>query len=96
MRSRFVAYTKANIAYIERTMCGPAASKFDACRARKWAKQVQWLGLQVLSSQQTGDEGVVEFIATYMIDGKQQQIHERSQFRYLVDRWYYYAAVTPG
>lgn len=41
---------------------------------------MQWLGLQVLHSQQSGAAGVVEFVAHYKVDGKAQQLHEISRF----------------
>jgi SEC-C motif domain protein len=40
----------------------------------------QWLGLQVVHTEQTDQAGIVEFIARYKVDGKAHQLHEVSRF----------------
>ena len=41
MRSRYTAYTEANIGYIQRTMKAPALSRFNAESAKVWAATVK-------------------------------------------------------
>lgn len=41
---------------------------------------MQWTGLQVLQAQQSGQAGVVEFVAYYKINGKAHKLHEVSRF----------------
>lgn len=90
MRSRYSAYSQANIAYIEKTMKGEALKGFDAKEAKKWAKQASWLGLSVIKAPiALGNTGFVEFIARYALNGKAQAIHEVSEFHFEGDRWYY-------
>ena len=40
MRSRYAAYSQANIAYIQETMKPPASLNFDADSAKQWALEV--------------------------------------------------------
>jgi SEC-C motif domain protein len=90
MRSRYTAYTMANIEYIEKTMCGPALVGFQAANATRWAKQVIWIGLKVL---QTGlnnpNKGYVEFKASFMENNVLKLMHEKSEFIREQGRWYY-------
>lgn len=90
MRSRYSAYTKGNIFYIQKTMCGPALLGFNADEAQQWANESQWLGLEVINSaHESVTKGHVEFIALYRLNQKDCKIHERSEFHYINDRWYY-------
>jgi SEC-C motif-containing protein len=89
MRSRYTAYTQANIDYIANTMQGPASHGFDAKEALSWAKAVKWLGLDVVTSSHDGDQGTVEFIANYSHDGLTHRLHEISQFHRVDNQWYY-------
>ncbi len=89
MRSRYTAYTQANIDYIIKTMKGPALNHFDAESARKWAATVEWLGLEVLHTITNTTKGYVEFIAHFDERGEKNCIHELSEFRRINGRWYY-------
>ena len=89
MRSRYSAYTRANINYIERTMKAPATENFDAQSAKVWAQRVKWLGLKVLQAQASSQNGTVEFIAYFSDHGKKQHLHEVSEFVFENGQWYY-------
>ncbi|OGT46890.1 MAG: hypothetical protein A3E83_09030 [Gammaproteobacteria bacterium RIFCSPHIGHO2_12_FULL_41_20] len=89
MRSRYTAYTMANIPYIKRTMRPPAANNFDATAARKWAKQVTWLKLEVIGTYQEGLTGFVKFKAHYLQKNKKCVLHEISEFHYNHGQWFY-------
>ncbi|OAI49394.1 hypothetical protein AYO45_02740 [Gammaproteobacteria bacterium SCGC AG-212-F23] len=89
MRSRYTAYTKANIDYIARTMKGTAKEGFDKAAAKKWAQQVTWLSLKILNTSTTDTHATVEFIATYSQQHHLHQLHEISQFEYENGQWYY-------
>ncbi len=91
MRSRYSAYTKANVDYLGKTVHGSAKKSFDAEAALEWAKQAKWNGLEVKEShvEANGHQGIVEFIASFTIDGKPQAIHERAEFNKVGDKWYY-------
>ncbi len=90
MRSRYTAYSMANITYIEKTMQGAALRGFDACTAERWAKRINWIKLEVKDAGLLSPErGFVEFLAT-MVDGTRLVIlHEKSDFILVQGLWYY-------
>lgn len=89
MRSRYTAYTQANVDYIARTMKSPASDHFDADDARKWAQQVKWLKLEVKKASQQDTVGFVEFVAYFSANNKQQAMHETSEFHFEDGQWFY-------
>jgi len=89
MRSRYTAYTQANIDYIIETMKGPAAENFDPNESTSWAKEVSWLGLEVLGTKIDNNQGWVEFIAHYSVNEKKSNIHEISFFELEHGKWFY-------
>ena len=90
MRSRYSAYTIADISYIKSTMKGKASENYDEVAAGEWARNIGWLGLTVLkSSIEDDNKGFVEFVARYEHDGNFQKIHENSEFHKVNGLWYY-------
>jgi SEC-C motif-containing protein len=90
MRSRYTAYTLANINYIKQTMQGKPLLGFNEQEAARWSKSVLWLGLQVLDASQKDEKnGEVEFIATYLEGQLVKTIHEKSQFKVTAEHWFY-------
>ena len=90
MRSRYTAYSQANIQYIKKTMRGKPLAGFNELEAKQWAEQVQWLGLEVLRSPapQTG-QGFVEFIAHFAENNQPKMLHELSEFQQIDGQWFY-------
>lgn len=86
MRSRYVAYTKANIDYIKKTMCGNVLADFQELDAKRWAKRVYWIHLKVFQSISVNQ---VEFEASFVDGGHLKSIHENSEFILKQGRWYY-------
>lgn len=95
MRSRYTAYTEANIAYIIQTMKSPAADGFDPSEAIAWAKSVKWLGLTVIKASQQATKGYVEFIARFEDQGAAQTLHELSEFHLIDGTWFYVSGKLP-
>jgi len=98
MRSRYTAYTLANMAYIKKTMRGKPLDGFNEAEAETWAKQDEWAGLEVLKSSMedsNADIGYVEFIASYKDQGKKQSIHELSKFQRIEGKWFYTSGSQP-
>lgn len=92
MRSRYTAYTQANIAYITASMRGQALENYDHKNAQQWAESCSWIGLQIIDTQaglENDTQGIVEFIARFEDNHGKQQIHERSQFRKIDGIWFY-------
>jgi SEC-C motif-containing protein len=96
MRSRYTAYTQANIDYIVATMKSPAADRFDATTARAWAQQAKWEKLEVISTSAQPPRGFVEFIAYYEENRKRYTLHEASEFHLIDGRWFYIDGKTPA
>jgi SEC-C motif domain protein len=74
MRSRYSAYVLGLLDYLLRTW-HPSTAPGDL-----ELPPTQWLGLQVLHTEQTDNAGVVEFIARYKVNGKAHKLHEVSRF----------------
>lgn len=95
MRSRYTAYSLANIDYIKNTMQGKALIGFHEANALQWAQQVTWLGLEVINANPThSDIGFVEFTARLLEHNKVQTIHEVSEFHREHNRWFYVSGIT--
>lgn len=90
MRSRYTAYTQANIDYIAATMCERASIDFDIEDAYLWASSVKWLKLEVIKTYLISDlSGVVEFKAYFRENNKKHCLHEVSEFEVINNRWFY-------
>lgn len=93
MRSRYTAFARADIEYLKKTLAPESRTDFDQAETEKWAKSAKWKGLKIISTQKgTADDkkGVVEFTATYEINGEGLDHHEVSQFRKADNgQWYF-------
>lgn len=93
MRSRYTAFTLADINYLKNTLAPESRHDFDEASTLKWAKSAKWLGLQILKTekgQKEESKGTVEFIAKYEVDGEKLDHHEVSQFRKSdTGQWYF-------
>ena len=83
MRSRYSAYVLGLIEYLLATW-HPSTSPGDL-----ELQPVKWLGLEVRHAAQTGDAGVVEFVARCRVNGKAERMHEVSRFVREQGRWLY-------
>jgi len=90
MRSRFSAYAKNNMTYVEKTMKGKPLEGFDVEAMRRSNRTNKWFKLEVLSAPKADhDEGTVEFNAHYIYKNKLYVLHEKSLFKKTSERWYY-------
>ncbi len=85
MRSRYTAYTKGAVAYLKETLLPGSRGDFNEKDAKEWAKQSEWLGLEILSAK--GE--TVEFVAKYKTQGKVLEHHEVSTFKKKDGQWYF-------
>ncbi len=85
MRSRYSAFVRGDVAYLQATWHSstrPASLDLDAA--------ARWLGLDVRDHQLTGaDRAEVEFVARVRVKGRAVRQHERSRFVREDNRWYY-------
>lgn len=90
MRSRYTAFTIADMDYIKETMRGQALADFQEIEATRWAKKVTWIKLNVIKSTiQNSSLGYVEFEASFVDGHRLKSIHEKSQFILEEGSWYY-------
>lgn len=89
MRSRYSAYTIRNIDYLRATHDPQNLQDMSVEGAREWAEKATFTGLQILRSEEAGNKGTVEFIASYDWEGQPETHHEVSTFRKQKGRWYF-------
>lgn len=84
MRSRYTAFAKSEVQYIQKTVTGPAAKEFNLRETENWSKRSTWLGLQILKTekgQESDSTGTVEFVAKYKNENRIHEHHEVAQFK---------------
>ncbi|MFK7730556.1 MAG: YchJ family protein [Pseudomonadales bacterium] len=89
MRSRYCAYALGGHGeYLLNTWFPATATGLSVPGLS--ARSVDWSELQVISKSQSGDDGMVEFIARFVdADGQQQAMHEKSIFKRTQGHWLY-------
>lgn len=96
MRSRYTAYSLAQIDYIIKTMREEAAENYNIESAHAWASSVKWLGLTVIDTPTPSEtHGNVTFFARFSENGIQKYIYEKSDFEKMGDEWFYVNGITP-
>jgi len=83
MRSRYSAYVLGLLDYLLASWHASTAPGELAL------PPVKWLGLEVRHAAQSGDAGVVEFVARCREGGRAQRLQEISRFVREDGRWYY-------
>ena len=89
MRSRYTAFAKRKFAYLAKTISGSAAKEFDISAARRDAPLIKWMKLDVIHSEETGNQGLVEFNAHFRFQAKVSMMHELSHFERIEGDWFY-------
>lgn len=98
MRSRYTAYARERVAYIEATSTAEVRRDFDRKGVTAWARAATFTHLDVLAVEAGGegdDEGVVDFAATFEEAGRTRVLRERSRFVRADGAWRY-AGGTKG
>ena len=83
MRSRYSAYVVGELDYLLATWHASTAP------GDLELGPVKWLGLEVRHAAESGDAGVVEFVARCKVNGRAERMHETSRFVRQDGRWYY-------
>ncbi len=92
MRSRYSAYVLGAMEHLKRSLDTRWHASFDEDGSREWSQKAVWKGLTVLNVKDGGpddEEGEVEFVAAFEMDGQDQQLRERSRFRKRGGEWRY-------
>ncbi|MEQ8389543.1 MAG: YchJ family protein [Thalassospira sp.] len=96
MRSRYSAFVVRDGAYLLATLAKEKHDSFDAESIKH--DQTRWSGLEIVECVAGGlldQSGKVEFIARFIEDGQQGQLHESSNFERRGGKWYYVDGVFP-
>lgn len=96
MRSRYSAFAKHEMDYIQNTTALGQQQALDMQAIADWSKSNQWLKLEIVQTNEKLDKthALVEFKAHYH-DGKQTKIHhERSHFVRQDGLWYFLDPTT--
>ena len=92
MRSRYAAYAEHEIDYILETCSEGERKKIDIKQTKAWSENSKWLGLKIISAEKGGakdSEGIVEFEASYEMDGLREVHREKASFKQTNGRWFY-------
>ena len=92
MASRYVAYATGAIDYLFNTHDPKTRAQADRKAIEAWSSRANWLGLELLSTEAGGpddQEGMVEFVARYELDGGTHAHHERATFRRIDGVWFF-------
>ena len=94
MRARYSAYALGKIDFLFESLAPEARYDFDRKAVTHWSTQAQWLGLDIVATergQEDDAEGIVEFVAHFILDGEERAHRERSKFRFDPKdvRWYF-------
>ncbi len=90
MRSRYTAYTQANVSYLIKTWHPDHCPELNQTELNA----TQWLRLEVLHHKPGLKKATVEFKAYYVGGEGEACVHERSLFRKLKNRWVYVEALN--
>ena len=86
MKSRYTAYAKKEVAYIFETTHPSVHHLTSIENIKDWADETTWINLEIIASK----EDVVEFKTTYKdLKGREHVHHERSNFHFDNNKWYY-------
>jgi SEC-C motif-containing protein len=94
MRSRYTAYVRGAIDYLVETQDVSTRASIDVAAVRTWSRETRWQGLEIVASEERGDEAFVEFVARGVTRGQAFAQRERSRFRRSDGRWYYVDGVV--
>ena len=89
MRSRYTAYTSQNESYLLKTWHDTTRPETLDLSQDQFIK---WTGLTIKRTEKgnvDNNEGIVEFVARYKLNGKAEKIHETSQFVKQDGQWFY-------
>ena len=92
MRSRYTAFTVADIDYVTETHDPKTRASYDEEQARQWSEGSDWLGLEIVETEAGGpgdERDTVEFVARFRADDDEHEHRERSRFVKRGGVWYF-------
>lgn len=91
MRSRYSAFCTKNIDYVIATTDLQVRFEFDRAGNEAWAEKAQFEKLEVVTSEESGNKGIVEFKAYFKLGEENHIHHEVSTFRKTNGQWFFRA-----
>jgi SEC-C motif-containing protein len=94
MRSRYAAYAKGEVDYVVETT-DPQGEAWQEpvaewrAEIRRFGRDAEFLGVEILDAAVDGDAGEVEFRARLRANGRDTSFEERSVFVRRAGRWLY-------
>lgn len=98
MRSRYTAFTRMDMKYLQQTHHPKTRGDLDIEGTEKWARRAEWLGLEVIdviAGGEQDDTGCVEFRANYRMRDEKCVLHELADFERRKGDWYYRESRMP-
>jgi SEC-C motif-containing protein len=92
MRSRYSAFVVFEPEYIFNTHNPKTRTETSVEDISKWSKESEWLGLEIKNTEKGESHdstGVVEFVASYSVEGKATKHHEVSTFNFIDGSWFF-------
>lgn len=102
MRSRYSAYSIGNVDYVLATHDPEDRNSLDPKATGAWAEKATFTGLTVIQTEggaRSDSKGIVEFLASYEMDGESYEHHEVARFRRVPDEdnhWFYVDGEFPN
>lgn len=87
MRARYSAYALREDAYIIATWHPTTRPAIETPAVEE--ETTNWLGLEIRTHRENGDQATVEFVARYKQGGRAQRLHEVSRFVREAGWWWY-------
>lgn len=92
MRSRYSAFSKGEVDYLISTHYPDRRQPNDRQQLAANISAIEWVALKIVDTAKGTSEdniGTVEFVATFIENGKIGQLRERSEFIKENGRWFY-------
>ena len=89
VRSRYTAFVKKQLDYVERTHASEVREDFNRAEAERLADECEWESLRIHRSKQYGDLAEVEFVVSFRREQKAIKGATASKFRREQGQWLY-------
>jgi SEC-C motif-containing protein len=92
MKARYSAFVLNEIDFLINSHHPDTRSAVERSEIEEWSKSSTWKGLtiqDVVDGESQDQEGIVEFVCQYELDGQQQIHHERAHFKKEGEDWYF-------
>ena len=99
MRARYAAFATGNVDFIHDSHEPSGQEDLDREATKAWSEKSTWLGFEILEQEGGGpddEEGTVEFVARYEIEGKPFEHREVASFQKIDGRYYFVDGVIVG